>query len=101
MSTALYVDIHALQTVPYANLNRDDLGSPKTVIYGGAERTRVSSQSWKRVVRHESSVGWATPRSGPAGLSSRWLGCSPPGAGILSWPPRARGRSSCPRPRAG
>jgi CRISPR system Cascade subunit CasC len=23
------------------------------VIYGGAERTRVSSQSWKRVVRHE------------------------------------------------
>lgn len=53
MSTPLYVDIHALQTVPYANLNRDDLGSPKTVIYGGAERTRVSSQSWKRVVRHE------------------------------------------------
>ena len=53
MSTPLYVDIHALQTVPYANLNRDDLGSPKTVIYGAAERTRVSSQSWKRVVRHE------------------------------------------------
>jgi CRISPR system Cascade subunit CasC len=53
MSTPLYVDIHALQTVPYANLNRDDLGSPKTLIYGGAERTRVSSQSWKRVVRHE------------------------------------------------
>lgn len=49
----LYVDIHALQTVPYANLNRDDLGSPKTVVYGGAERTRVSSQSWKRAVRHE------------------------------------------------
>ena len=53
MSTPLYVDVHALQTVPYANLNRDDLGSPKTLIYGGAERTRVSSQSWKRVVRHE------------------------------------------------
>jgi len=53
MSTPLYIDIHALQTVPYANLNRDDLGSPKTLIYGGAERTRVSSQSWKRAVRHE------------------------------------------------
>lgn len=53
MNTPLFVDIHALQTVPYANLNRDDLGSPKTVIYGGTERTRVSSQSWKRVVRHE------------------------------------------------
>jgi CRISPR system Cascade subunit CasC len=53
MSNPLYIDIHALQTVPYANLNRDDLGAPKTLIYGGAERTRVSSQSWKRVVRHE------------------------------------------------
>ncbi len=53
MSTPLYVDIHALQTVPYANLNRDDLGAPKTLVYGSAERTRVSSQSWKRVVRHE------------------------------------------------
>jgi CRISPR system Cascade subunit CasC len=49
----MYIDVHALQTVPYANLNRDDLGSPKTLIYGGAERTRVSSQSWKRAVRHE------------------------------------------------
>jgi len=53
MNLPLYIDIHALQTVPYANLNRDDLGSPKTLLYGGAERTRVSSQSWKRAVRHE------------------------------------------------
>jgi CRISPR system Cascade subunit CasC len=53
VSNPLYIDVHALQTVPYANLNRDDLGSPKTLIYGGAERTRVSSQSWKRAVRHE------------------------------------------------
>jgi CRISPR system Cascade subunit CasC len=53
VTTPLYIDIHALQTVPYANLNRDDLGSPKTLIYGDAERTRVSSQSWKRAVRHE------------------------------------------------
>lgn len=48
---ARYIDIHALQTVPYANLNRDDLGSPKTMSYGGAIRTRVSSQSWKRAIR--------------------------------------------------
>jgi CRISPR system Cascade subunit CasC len=53
MSIPAYIDIHALQTVPYANLNRDDLGSPKTLMYGGGERTRVSSQSWKRAVRHE------------------------------------------------
>jgi CRISPR system Cascade subunit CasC len=49
--TVRYLDIHVLQTVPYANLNRDDLGSPKTVAYGGAIRTRVSSQCWKRAVR--------------------------------------------------
>lgn len=53
MTTPAYLDIHALQTVPYSNLNRDDLGTPKTLMYGGAERTRVSSQSWKRAVRHE------------------------------------------------
>jgi CRISPR system Cascade subunit CasC len=61
MSTAAYIDIHALQTVPYANLNRDDLGSPKTLIYGGAERTRVSSQSWKRAVRHEIELRLGQP----------------------------------------
>ena len=68
MSIPLYVDIHALQTVPYANLNRDDLGSPKTVIYGGAERTRVSSQSWKRVV------------------ATRWRRSPSTGAGTRTWP---------------
>jgi CRISPR system Cascade subunit CasC len=49
--TARYVDVHVLQTVPYSNLNRDDLGSPKTVFYGGVERTRISSQCWKRATR--------------------------------------------------
>ncbi|GEM33150.1 type I-E CRISPR-associated protein Cas7/Cse4/CasC [Nocardia neocaledoniensis NBRC 108232] len=47
-----FLDIHLLQTVPYSNLNRDDLGSPKQLVYGGVERTRVSSQAWKRVTRH-------------------------------------------------
>ncbi|WP_455771274.1 type I-E CRISPR-associated protein Cas7/Cse4/CasC [Streptomyces griseofuscus] len=48
----LYLDLSALQSVPAANLNRDDLGSPKQVRYGNALRIRVSSQSWKRVIRH-------------------------------------------------
>lgn len=63
--TARYIDIHLLQTVPYANLNRDDLGSPKTVRFGDADRTRVSSQSWKRAVRHEleASSGDAAKRT--------------------------------------
>ncbi|MYV93090.1 type I-E CRISPR-associated protein Cas7/Cse4/CasC [Streptomyces sp. SID1034] len=49
---SLFLDLNALQSVPAANLNRDDLGSPKTVRYGNAPRIRVSSQSWKRVIRH-------------------------------------------------
>ncbi|MEV0370560.1 type I-E CRISPR-associated protein Cas7/Cse4/CasC [Streptomyces sp. NPDC050636] len=49
---ALFLDLSATQSVPAANLNRDDLGSPKTVRYGNAPRIRVSSQSWKRVIRH-------------------------------------------------
>ncbi|MER6694786.1 type I-E CRISPR-associated protein Cas7/Cse4/CasC [Streptomyces minutiscleroticus] len=49
---SLYLDLSALQSVPAANLNRDDLGSPKQVRYGNAPRIRVSSQSWKRVIRH-------------------------------------------------
>ena len=46
-----YLDIHAIQTLPPSNVNRDDTGSPKTAIYGGVRRARVSSQSWKRAIR--------------------------------------------------
>lgn len=45
------IDIHILQTVPPSNINRDDTGSPKTGIYGGVRRARVSSQAWKRATR--------------------------------------------------
>ena len=47
----LYVDIHALQVIPPSCVNRDDTGSPKTAVYGGVTRARVSSQCWKNVVR--------------------------------------------------
>ncbi len=46
-----YIDVHVLQTVPPANVNRDDAGSPKQAIYGGVRRARVSSQAWKRAAR--------------------------------------------------
>lgn len=48
-----FVDIHVLQTVPSSNLNRDDTGSPKTAIFGGIRRARVSSQAWKRATRRD------------------------------------------------
>ena len=47
----LYVDFHVLQTVPPSCVNRDDTGSPKTAVYGGATRARVSSQAWKHAIR--------------------------------------------------
>jgi len=45
------IDIHILQTVPPSNINRDDTGSPKTAMFGGTTRARVSSQAWKRATR--------------------------------------------------
>lgn len=47
----MYLDLYALQSVPPSNINRDDTGSPKTALYGGALRARVSSQAWKRAMR--------------------------------------------------
>jgi len=46
-----FVQIHMLTSYPPANLNRDDLGRPKTAVMGGATRLRVSSQSLKRAWR--------------------------------------------------
>ena len=49
----MFIDLHVLQTFPYSNLNRDDVGAPKSTIYGGTQRIRVSSQCWKRVTRED------------------------------------------------
>lgn len=46
-----HLELHIIQSFPVACLNRDDLNSPKTAIFGGVQRARVSSQSWKRAIR--------------------------------------------------
>ena len=46
-----HLELHILQSVPVACLNRDDFGSPKTAMFGNVQRARVSSQCWKRAVR--------------------------------------------------
>ena len=51
MSNKIFLDIHVIQTLPPSNVNRDDSGSPKTAMYGGARRARVSSQAWKAAMR--------------------------------------------------
>lgn len=45
------VELHILQSFPVTCLNRDDVGAPKSAVFGGVQRARVSSQCWKRAIR--------------------------------------------------
>jgi CRISPR system Cascade subunit CasC len=45
------IELHILQSFPVSCLNRDDVGAPKTAIFGGANRARISSQCLKRAIR--------------------------------------------------
>jgi CRISPR system Cascade subunit CasC len=45
------IELHILQSFPVSCLNRDDVGSPKSAVFGGVTRARVSSQCLKRAVR--------------------------------------------------
>lgn len=47
----MLIEIHAIQNHSPANLNRDDLGAPKTCYFGGLLRSRISSQCIKRSIR--------------------------------------------------
>ncbi len=47
----MQLEIHVLQSFPPANLNRDENGMPKSTIFGGYPRARISSQCQKRAVR--------------------------------------------------
>ena len=47
----MLIEIHAIQNHSPANLNRDDLGAPKTCYFGGVLRSRISSQCIKHSIR--------------------------------------------------
>jgi CRISPR system Cascade subunit CasC len=47
----MQLEIHVLQSFPPANLNRDENGMPKSTVFGGRPRARISSQCQKRAVR--------------------------------------------------
>ena len=59
-----FLQLHLLTAYGPSNLNRDDTGRPKSAVFGGALRLRVSSQSLKRAWR-ESDVfqdeSWRPP----------------------------------------
>ncbi|MEW5423964.1 type I-E CRISPR-associated protein Cas7/Cse4/CasC [Amorphus sp. 3PC139-8] len=46
-----FLQLHSLISYPTANLNRDDVGRPKTTYFGGSTRIRISSQCIKRAWR--------------------------------------------------
>ncbi|MHB1013908.1 MAG: type I-E CRISPR-associated protein Cas7/Cse4/CasC [Desulfurivibrionaceae bacterium] len=70
MST--FIQLHLLTSYPPSNLNRDDLGRPKTAIMGGKTRLRVSSQSLKRAWR--TSDLFESAMSGHIGTRTKQLG---------------------------
>lgn len=45
------IELHILQSFPVSCLNRDDVGAPKSAIFGGCNRARISSQCLKRAIR--------------------------------------------------
>ena len=67
-----FIQIHALTAYPPSNLNRDDLGRPKTAIIGGGCRLRISSQSLKRAWR--SSDLFQEALAGHTGVRTKTLG---------------------------
>lgn len=67
-----FVQLHVLTSYPPSNLNRDDLGNPKTARLGGVERLRVSSQSIKRAWR--TSEVFQQALAGSIGLRTKRLG---------------------------
>lgn len=48
----MLIEIHMIQNHSPSNLNRDDLGAPKTCTFGGVPRARISSQCIKRSIRN-------------------------------------------------
>ena len=45
------LELHILQSFPVSCLNRDAVGAPKTAVFGGCTRARISSQCLKRAIR--------------------------------------------------
>ncbi len=67
-----FIQLHLLTSYPPSNLNRDDLGRPKTAILGGVNRLRISSQSLKRAWR--TSDSFKEKLSGHIGTRTKEMG---------------------------
>ncbi len=60
------IELHILQSFPVSCLNRDDVGSPKSAVFGGVNRSRISSQALKRAIREYAQGNLPDARFGGA-----------------------------------
>jgi len=67
----MLIEIHMIQNHSPSNLNRDDLGAPKTCLFGGVTRARISSQCLKRSIRR--SPEFETVLESEGGVRTRRL----------------------------
>ena len=68
----MLIEIHMIQNHSPSNLNRDDLGAPKTCLFGGVTRARISSQCLKRSIRNPGNPEDVHSRE--AGLFAKEMG---------------------------
>ena len=69
----MLIEIHMIQNHSPSNLNRDDLGAPKTCIFGGVTRARISSQCLKRSIRRSVAFEDAFRQAGLLGTRTKRL----------------------------
>jgi CRISPR system Cascade subunit CasC len=67
-----FIQLHVITSYPPSNLNRDDLGRPKSALVGGVSRLRVSSQSLKRAWR--TSDAFKRALDGHMGVRTKEMG---------------------------
>jgi len=67
-----FIQLHVLTSYPPSNLNRDDLGRPKSALVGGSQRLRVSSQALKRAWR--TSENFRAALDGNLGIRTKEMG---------------------------
>ena len=78
----MFIEIHAIQSLPPSNPNRGQDGNVKSATYGGVLRSRMSSQSQKRATRLWYQQNTDMDRAQMGQRSRRWNNELAP---LLTW----------------
>jgi len=104
----MLIETHMIQNHSPSNLNRDDLGAPKTCMFGGVTRARISSQCLKRSIRRSVDFQKAMEKDG--GVRTRRLitilaeeasGSSPPTEDVVEFIAKAFEKGGVERTKKG